>query len=165
MHLEQYEREGEAFLRRIITTDETWAKACEPKLVTPIKWRGSGSLRKVTSGWNQCEDRADRSLLLRWCNLNLYHPPYSPNISQCNYDLIPKMTAPLRGIRLHTVNDVLQATDRSLRNLQRLGTLNGNGFHITGDTCYTMVVITLKDCKHTTSVPKICIYIINSCNY
>ena len=32
MHLEQYEREGEAFLRRIITTDETWAKACEAKL-------------------------------------------------------------------------------------------------------------------------------------
>ena len=32
MHLEQYEREGEAFLRRIITTDETWAKAYEPKL-------------------------------------------------------------------------------------------------------------------------------------
>jgi hypothetical protein len=27
-----YEREGEAFLRRIITTDETWAKAYEPKL-------------------------------------------------------------------------------------------------------------------------------------
>ena len=32
MHLEQYEREGEAFLQRIITTDETWAKASEPKL-------------------------------------------------------------------------------------------------------------------------------------
>ena len=32
MHLEQYEREGEAFLRLIITTDETRAKAHEPKL-------------------------------------------------------------------------------------------------------------------------------------
>ena len=32
MHLEQYELEGEAFLRRIITTNETWAKAYEPKL-------------------------------------------------------------------------------------------------------------------------------------
>ena len=32
MHLEQYECEGEAFLRQIITTDETWAKAYELKL-------------------------------------------------------------------------------------------------------------------------------------
>ena len=32
MHFEQYEREGEAFLQRIITTDEAWAKAHEPKL-------------------------------------------------------------------------------------------------------------------------------------
>ena len=61
---------------------------------------------------------------LRWCNLNLYHT-HSPDISPCDYDLIPKMTAPLQGIHFHTVNDVLQANDRSLRNLQRLGTLNG----------------------------------------
>ena len=32
MHLEKYERKSEAFLRLIITTDETWAKAYEPKL-------------------------------------------------------------------------------------------------------------------------------------
>ena len=32
MHLEQYEREAEALARRIITTDETWAKAYVPKL-------------------------------------------------------------------------------------------------------------------------------------
>jgi hypothetical protein len=53
------------------------------------------------------------------------YPPYFPDITQCDYDLIPKMTVPLRGICFHTVNDVLQATDRSLHNLQRLGTLNG----------------------------------------
>ena len=32
MYLEEYERDGEAFLQRIITTDETWAKAYEQKL-------------------------------------------------------------------------------------------------------------------------------------
>ena len=31
-HLERYEREGEAFLRRIITLDETWAKSYEPQM-------------------------------------------------------------------------------------------------------------------------------------
>ena len=37
MHSEQYEREGEAFLRRIITTDETWAKLMNRNW-KPIKW-------------------------------------------------------------------------------------------------------------------------------
>ena len=32
MHLEQYEREGDAFLRQIIATDETCAKAYESKV-------------------------------------------------------------------------------------------------------------------------------------
>ena len=31
-HLERYEREGDDFLRRIITIDETWAKSYEPQL-------------------------------------------------------------------------------------------------------------------------------------
>jgi hypothetical protein len=35
------------------------------------------------------------------------------------------MTAPLQGIRFRTANYVLQATDHSLRNFQRLGTLSG----------------------------------------
>ena len=55
----------------------------------------------------------------------LYHPSYSPDTSPCDYDLIPKITASLQGIPFCTVNDVLQATDHSLRNLQRLGTHSG----------------------------------------
>jgi len=38
-HLECYEREGEAFLRRNITLDETWAKSYEPQLKHQLnKW-------------------------------------------------------------------------------------------------------------------------------
>jgi len=45
--LERYEREGEAFLRRIITLDETWAKSYEPQLKRqPNEWRHYGSPRK-----------------------------------------------------------------------------------------------------------------------
>ncbi|PSN57940.1 hypothetical protein C0J52_00193 [Blattella germanica] len=55
----------------------------------------------------------------------LYHPPYSPDLSPCDYDLFPKMKEPLRGRRFRTVEDVLQATDRSIRTIQRLGTANG----------------------------------------
>ena len=32
VHLERYEHECKAFLRRIITVDETWAKAYEPQI-------------------------------------------------------------------------------------------------------------------------------------
>ena len=79
----------------------------------PIKWHHSRSSHKVTSDWNQCEDHADRRPRLGWSNL--YQAPYSPVISPCDYDLIPKMTAPLQGIRFRTVNDVLQATNHSLQ--------------------------------------------------
>ena len=109
----------------------------------------------------ECEDHADRCLCLGWCNFNLYHCPYSPDISQCDYDLIPKMTVSLQGIRFRTVNEILQVTDRSLRNLQRLGILNGiqrlphrcgRVLHNSGDYFER-----LKDLK-------VCIYTINSCN-
>ena len=109
----------------------------------PIKWHHSGSSWKVKSDWNQCKDHADRCLRLGWCNLNLYHPPYSPDISQCDCDLIPKITAPLQGIRFRTVHDP------SLRNLQRLDTLSG---------------IQRLSYRWGRVLPKICIYIIHSCN-
>jgi len=46
-HLERYEREGEAFLHRIITLDETWAKSYEPQMKRQSnEWRHYGSPRK-----------------------------------------------------------------------------------------------------------------------
>ena len=38
-----------------------------------------------------------RDLLRRWRWEVLEHPPYSPDLSPCDYDLIPKFKAPLRG--------------------------------------------------------------------
>ena len=44
MHLQHYECEGEAFLRRIIAIDETWAKSYEPELKCQSKeWRHHGN--------------------------------------------------------------------------------------------------------------------------
>ena len=49
MYLEQYEREVEAFLRRIITIDETWAEDYEPKL----KRQPNGcDMRQVMCTWS-----------------------------------------------------------------------------------------------------------------
>ncbi|KAG8238244.1 hypothetical protein J437_LFUL018307 [Ladona fulva] len=50
-HLDRYELEGEAFLRRIITLDETWATLYEPKLERGSnEWRCYGSPRKTKVG-------------------------------------------------------------------------------------------------------------------
>ncbi|PNF41575.1 hypothetical protein B7P43_G12101 [Cryptotermes secundus] len=47
----------------------------------------------------------------RWGWEMLYHPPYSPDLSPCDFDLIPEMKEPLRGIRFRTVPEILHAVD------------------------------------------------------
>jgi len=38
-------------------------------------------------------------------------------VETCDFDLIPKMKEPLRGIRFRTVPEILQAEDRSIRTI------------------------------------------------
>ena len=45
--------------------------------------------------------------------------------SPCDFDLIPKMKEPLRGIRFRTVPEILQAVDRSLRTINTTGAAKG----------------------------------------
>ncbi|PNF41596.1 hypothetical protein B7P43_G11561 [Cryptotermes secundus] len=55
----------------------------------------------------------------------LYHPPYSPDLSPCDFDLIPKMKEPVRGIRFRTVPEILQAVDPSIRTINTTGAAKG----------------------------------------
>ena len=41
--------------------------------------------------------------------------------SPCDFDLIPKMKEPLRGIRFRTIPEILQAVDRSIRTINTTG--------------------------------------------
>ena len=41
--------------------------------------------------------------------------------SPCDFDLIPKMKEPLRGIRFRTVPEILQAVDRSIQTINTTG--------------------------------------------
>ena len=84
------------------------------------------------------------ALLNRWGWEVLYHPPpYSPNISPCDYDLIPKM--PMRGKSYCTIEDVKQAAERSLRTINRLGSANGiQRLRVAGNTLYTTVGTTSR---------------------
>ena len=64
-------------------------------------------------------------LYRRWGWEVLFHPSHSPDLSPCDYDLIPKLKEPLRDIRFQTVPDILWAVGRSVRNIDRTGTATG----------------------------------------
>ena len=49
----------------------------------------------------------------------------SLSLSPCDFDLIPKMKEPLRGIRFRTVPEILQAVERSIRTINTTGAAKG----------------------------------------
>ena len=49
----------------------------------------------------------------------------SKGLSPCDFDLIPKMKEPLRGIRFRTVPKILQAVDRSIRTINTTDAAEG----------------------------------------
>jgi histone-lysine N-methyltransferase SETMAR len=54
-----------------------------------------------------------------------YHPPYSPDISPCDFDLIPKVKEPLCGRRFKAIPDIIDAVGRSVRTINKTGAANG----------------------------------------
>ncbi|KAJ4437359.1 hypothetical protein ANN_17500 [Periplaneta americana] len=171
----RYDREGDAFLWRIVALAETWARSYEPLLKRQSnEWRHYWSPRKTVERRTptnvkvmlivvydcdcvilthtvpqrqyvnahfrhflehnlrpalrrkrphvlqnspiilQDNARAHTThpvadLYSRWRWEVLFHPPHSPKLSSCDYDLIPKMKEPLRDVRFRTVPDILQA--------------------------------------------------------
>jgi hypothetical protein len=53
------------------------------------------------------------------------HLPYSPDMSQCDYDLFTKMKEPLRGTHYSTTEEVICAGGRSLLNINKHGRADG----------------------------------------
>ena len=69
-------------------------------------------------------------------------------LSPCDFDLIPKMKEPLRGIRFRTLPEILQAVDRFIRTINTTGAAKGIlRLHIAGNGLFTMLVTTLKKSK------------------
>ncbi|PNF35833.1 hypothetical protein B7P43_G09434 [Cryptotermes secundus] len=115
-------------------------------------------IRKIASRWNppiilQAKARphaaqAVADLFDQWGWEVLYHPPYSPDLSPCDFNLISKMKEPLRGIRFRTAPEILQAVDRSIRTITQQALLKVSyDFHIAGNGLYTMLVTTLNESK------------------
>ncbi|PNF31690.1 hypothetical protein B7P43_G14035, partial [Cryptotermes secundus] len=55
----------------------------------------------------------------------LQHPPYSPDMSSCDYALFAKMKEPLRGTRYNTREELIHAVGRSLQDINRSGPADG----------------------------------------
>ena len=64
-------------------------------------------------------------LLRRWQWEILEHPPYSPDISPCDYDLFAKEKEPLRGTRYNTRDELVRVIGRSIRNINKDGRADG----------------------------------------
>ncbi|PNF32315.1 hypothetical protein B7P43_G16249 [Cryptotermes secundus] len=85
-------------------------------------------MRKTASRWDSARLHAAQTmadLFDRWGWEVLYHPSYSPDLSPCDFNLIPKMKEALRGIRFRTVPEILQAVDRSIRTINATGDAKG----------------------------------------
>ena len=85
---------------------------------------------------------------LLWCGMweLLEHPPYSPDFSPCDYDLIPKLKAPLCGHTFRRWHCI------AVRRLFMTNFSHGEAdgllcCHIVGSAELTVLGITLKACK------------------
>jgi hypothetical protein len=69
--------------------------------------------------------RPVQDLLAQWQWETVEHPPYSLDMSPCDFDLFPKMKEPLRGKRFRSVEEVMQAVGWSLATINRNRSADG----------------------------------------
>ena len=55
----------------------------------------------------------------------LEHPPYSPDMSPCDYDLFAKVKEPLQGAQYNTRNELIRAVGRSIWDFNKDGPADG----------------------------------------
>jgi hypothetical protein len=69
--------------------------------------------------------RAVFDSLQRWNWEVLERPPYSPDVSPCDYDLFLRLKEPLRGCRFQDIPSVLCAVGRSITEINRNNLADG----------------------------------------
>ena len=62
---------------------------------------------------------AEQEFLARKQVCVIHHPPYSPDLSPCDYFLSPKLKLPLKGRLFEDVQDIQAAVTSSLRPIQQ----------------------------------------------
>ena len=66
-----------------------------------------------------------KDLLCRWQGEILEHPPYSPDMSPCDYDFFVQVKEPLRWTRYNTRDELIRAIGRSIGNINKEGRADG----------------------------------------
>ncbi|GFS94525.1 alpha-1,3-mannosyl-glycoprotein 4-beta-N-acetylglucosaminyltransferase B [Trichonephila clavipes] len=77
----------------------------------------------------QCQDHINqcvRQLLRRWGWEELEHPPYSPDILPCDFDLIPTIKEPIRGRWFATREDIANSVRQQVTRCTH-GSANADG--------------------------------------
>ena len=64
-------------------------------------------------------------LLRRWKWEILEHPPYSPDMCSCDYDLFAKVKEPLPWTRYNTRDELIRGIGRSVRSINKDGRADG----------------------------------------
>lgn len=191
-HLRRFRREGDAFLDRIVTGDETWMRSYEPLLKRQsAEWRSAESPRpkkavrglaklktmhivfysskKILVDYAVPQGTTVNAELYRWVLINklrpaiykkqpeileagpillhdgvgphqaayvvnqlekwdwevLGHPPYSPDLSPCDFHLFATLKEPLRGQRFQDEDEINITVSNRLKTIQREGLRNG----------------------------------------
>ena len=88
---------------------------------TGTKWKGRLSWTNHRYGRNL------GSLIRRWNWEILEHPPYSSDMSPCDYDLFAKVKEPLRGTRYNTRIELIRGIGRSIQNINKDRRADGVG--------------------------------------
>ena len=53
------------------------------------------------------------------------HPPYSPDLNPCDYDVFNKIKNPIRGKRFNNASDLEEAVEESIRDANENNKLQG----------------------------------------
>ncbi|KAJ4447399.1 hypothetical protein ANN_09405 [Periplaneta americana] len=114
LYLERYGREGERFLRHIITLDEIWFQCYQPQLKGQSnEWRHNDSPRPKK--YRQEQDPLNGTWKF-WGILSM---------SPCDFDFFAKMKLSLRGVRFRTRQAIIAAVEQTVRRLVQQDAVDG----------------------------------------
>ena len=101
-----------SFLSNVITGDETWVYAYDPKTKTQSsQWKSPGSHRPKKA-------RQVRSNMTDNNMTVVPHPPYSPDLAPSDFFLFPKLKMKLNGLRFQTLEEIHTESQAVLNTLR-----------------------------------------------
>ncbi|GFT13461.1 histone-lysine N-methyltransferase SETMAR [Trichonephila clavipes] len=116
--LDRYHKEGDQFLERIVTGDETWISHITPESKRQsMEWRHTNSPFRVKAKRTISTRKVmetvfwDRHGVLSFGWEQIDHPPYSPDLAPSDFHLFRYLNEFLGGKRFDTADEVKEVQD------------------------------------------------------